>query len=1019
MMQSRGSGIAIVLLFIVIVCGCFVPTSAKECYNIDIRNNVGQFAKLQNCTVVIGYLNIVLLERTTETHFKNLTFPELREITGMLVVFRVYGLKTFRTLFPNLTVIRGAHLLANYALVVYDMPHLENLGFRALLSVQRGYVRVDKCIRLCFVHTIDWNKITGTNGGGNYIQKDIMPTCPDGRVACKTCERDLCWNTFNCQRFEAHRYKDCDPKCLGGCIDGKCVVCRVVTDNDNCVDSCDPPKLLDKLSQRCVDGSKCYAEGKIVHDGKCLEECPIGFMNVTHKCQKCKGHCPKTCYGSQIDFIENAEKLRGCTIINGSLQIKLNTDMAQLLDELEENLGAIQEIHGFLKIYRSAPISSLKFLKNLHTIHGEVLENNQFALIIYENSNLQKLFDFSYNRDEMKILNGGMLIHFNQKLCNSEIQRLQNHTTYNKTLDYISADSNGYKHACDMDTIKTDYDVISTSNVTIYWEKYHVDHKGDDDNILAGYLIYYIEAPKTDITTYFGRDSCSRHSWKSELIDLSSMNFDDVKGMYAFNLSELKASTQYAFYVRSYLSSEGINAQSIIKYFKTTIDKLSAPSVSTIMKTSDSVTLGWVMQSSQIPLIANYYIDVYKRPYSKESLDTRNYCKHPRTEDTNEDDYPAKHCCSDHDEETYQILRRHTSYETNLNCEEDPFQPGCHLFEYDRFKRELEFLVTHCHLYHGQNSPICRSPNIKYTGKREGSIGDDTGFRIFVDKHHTNFTVPNLAPYTLYTFQVFACQDLYDCGPYYSMNERTTIDIVADLTMNFSMIDEPEEKSVELMWLEPLVPNGLTVAYKVEMRRMEGGEQEYETVCIMRRDHELNNNIFKYHTFDMTPGIYGFRVKAISVAMDGPWSEWVFYYVEEKHMSTATKVALSVVGIGILAIAVSCGLFWWTRHQRKSSKAEDTVVLMSAIEPQQSEDDNFLEMREIIRERQQEAEQSQAAQAERQEEEEPQPGPSRPPRPAPKPVSPVKGFVCKFRLDEGDDEESDDEGKYKARVIFE
>ncbi|GAB0096780.1 insulin receptor [Sergentomyia squamirostris] len=953
------------------MCGFFVgETTARECGSIDIRNKLSQFEKLRNCTVVSGYLNIVLLDRFNESHWTNLSFPELREITGMLVIFRVFGLKSFKQLFPNLTVIRGQDVLANYALVVFEMPDLENLGLRSLLSVQRGYVRIEKNPKLCYANTIDWDKITQT-AGGNYIQKDIRSDCPNATTNCTGCEPKFCWSPHNCQRFEGSyllpHFQNCDYKCLGGCKNNTCFVCRGITDGEKCVDTCEPPKILNIQSVRCITKQKCIAEGKIVHDGKCLSDCPNGFMNVTNKCQRCKNSCPKVCYGMQIDFIENAEKLRGCTILNGSLQIKLNTDMAKLLEELESNLGGIQEIYGFLKIYRSAPITSLNFLRSLHTIHGEELENGQFALVVYENSNLQKLFDFDYNRDEMNILNGGMMFHYNQKLCYTEIQNLQKRSIYNKTLDYISKESNGYKHACDMETIRVDFDIISTTSVRIFWEQYHTNEK----STLEGYLIYLIEAPKKDITTYFGRDSCSRHSWRPDMISKENLVYDKSRQMYAYNITDLVPGTQYAFYVRTYLSSEGINAQSIIKYIQMPIDRLSAPAVKTIQKTSDSITLGWHVQPAQKSLVAHFNVEMYERPYNQALLDTRDYCAYPRRDEMEGDKNEAKNCCSaDHDDETYQILKLHTNFEPYIDCDEDPFQPGCHLFEYDRFVRQVELLAHQCHLFHGHNSLICQNTNTagftRWAGKRDSTVGDTSTIRIRVDSFKNNITVNNLMPYTLYTFQVFACSVDFVCSSYYSHNERTTVDVVADIVRNVSIFDAWEGQSIALQFMEPFEPNGLTVAFKVEIRRMEGN-QETETVCITRKEHALNKNIFQYETFDMLPGLYSFRVQAISLATDGPWSDYIFYRVIEKETTTIVQKVVAGICITVSFLIVLFGVFWWTKHYETGRQerriVEDRVDLLSAqdLDPdQQNDNKEILEMHELIREKQRRAEMSES-----------------------------------------------------------
>lgn len=46
------------------------------------------------------------------------------EITGYLLFFRVFGLKSLSNLFPNLAVIRGERLKSHYALIIYEMTDL-------------------------------------------------------------------------------------------------------------------------------------------------------------------------------------------------------------------------------------------------------------------------------------------------------------------------------------------------------------------------------------------------------------------------------------------------------------------------------------------------------------------------------------------------------------------------------------------------------------------------------------------------------------------------------------------------------------------------------------------------------------------------------------------------------------------------------------------------------------------------------------------------------------------------------
>jgi insulin receptor len=92
---------------------------------VDIRNSVDAFQRLSKCRVVEGFVQIVLIDHATESSFSNLSFPNLREITHYLLLYRVNGLRSLGRLFPNLAVIRGETLFLNYALVVFEMIHLQ------------------------------------------------------------------------------------------------------------------------------------------------------------------------------------------------------------------------------------------------------------------------------------------------------------------------------------------------------------------------------------------------------------------------------------------------------------------------------------------------------------------------------------------------------------------------------------------------------------------------------------------------------------------------------------------------------------------------------------------------------------------------------------------------------------------------------------------------------------------------------------------------------------------------------
>lgn len=107
-----------------------MKADSKICGNLDIRNELSQLEKLRNCTVIVGWLKILLLEGDIkEEDYKPYSFPELTEIKEYLLVYRVYGLTTLASLFPNLSVIRGDVLFHNFALILFDNANLTEVSF--------------------------------------------------------------------------------------------------------------------------------------------------------------------------------------------------------------------------------------------------------------------------------------------------------------------------------------------------------------------------------------------------------------------------------------------------------------------------------------------------------------------------------------------------------------------------------------------------------------------------------------------------------------------------------------------------------------------------------------------------------------------------------------------------------------------------------------------------------------------------------------------------------------------------
>ena len=128
------------------------------------------------------------------------------------------------------------------------------------------------------------------------------------------------------------------------------------------------------------------------------------------------------------------------------------------MNELGHYLGRVIEITGFLKISRSFPIVSLDFLENLEVIRGINNKKKFYSLYLLENENLAKLFPLKnkngkpvriyQQKDDGAVEPGQAFIHYNAKLCRSEIQAMINASGIEPTSSDISFVTNGDKAVC-------------------------------------------------------------------------------------------------------------------------------------------------------------------------------------------------------------------------------------------------------------------------------------------------------------------------------------------------------------------------------------------------------------------------------------------------------------------------------------------------------------------------------------------------------------------------------------------
>lgn len=201
--------------------------------------------------------------------------------------------------------------------------------------------------------------------------------------------------------------------------------------------------------------------------------------------------------------------------------------------------------------------------------------------------------------------------------------------------------------------------------------------------------------------------------------------------------------TQYAYYVQTKFDGDVFQGQGLseINYFTTQIDNLTQVlRFSTINKTTSSITLQWDVIEKEVEYIQLYSIDIIKQPDEKVVLH-RNYCLDPpQLQNTkfkskiNGDGLEVKReecCCEEYD-----------FAKMNSDSIDDAF-----VNRYRRRRREKTDTTYKNYVNSTSFLPSQAPENV--------------------------YEIVGLEPYTLYTFQMFACINIDFCSAYAMHSQRT------------------------------------------------------------------------------------------------------------------------------------------------------------------------------------------------------------------------------------------------------
>ncbi|KAL6112769.1 igf1r [Pungitius sinensis] len=960
---------------------CLRPATAEICGpSIDIGNDIIEFRRLENCTVVEGYLQILLIgdknnKNVHQDDFSSLSFPKLTMITDYLLLFRVSGLDSLSTLFPNLAVIRGRNLFYNYALVIFEMTSLKDIGLYNLKNITRGAIRIEKNPELCYLDSIDWSLILDAEFNnyiaGNKQSKECSDVCPGIMENNPQCRKTMfnnnynyrCWNSNYCQKECPEKCarlacttdgECCHPQCLGSCTapnsDTACAACAHYYHQGRCVADC-PRDTYKFEGWRCISKELCSKvhlpdfNSFVIHGGECMSECPHGYMQATPNsmfCKACDGLCDKVCEEKVIDSVDAAQSLKGCTVIKGNLHINIRRGH-NMVAELESFTGLIQRVTGNVRIRHSHTLSSLAFLRNLRHIDGDNLLEDMYAFLAVDNQQLQYLWD--WKQHNLTIKAGKLSFRANPKLCMSEIRKMWEKTGIQGNFDESDFRNNGDRASCESTILTFKSNTTSSTRIKLTWQRY----RPPDYRDLISFIVYYKEAPFQNITEFEGQDGCGSNSWNMVDVELRP-DKDSDPGVL---LSNLKPWTQYAVFVKAITlmveDKHLPSAKSKVVYIRTSP---SAPSMPQDVRAYSNSTTQLVVRWSQ-PISPNgnqtYYLVRWQQQAEDRELYQHNYCSKELkipiriaaigVGDQEEETKPTKPdhngpdkgpCCpcpksvEDLEAEAADASYRKVFENFLHNSIFTPRPP-------DRRRRDLFAAANSTQprriRLHG-NSSTAPPQQAAGNGSAAVDVGPADVEFDFVEQavEERELQISGLQPFTVYRIDIHACnRQVQRCSAAEFVFSRTRPAEKADDILGPVTWDGHEDW-VFLRWSEPPHPNGLILMYEIKFKLAAESEKHECVSGQMYRDQRgvrLSN---------LGPGNYSVRVRATSLAGNGSWTRPLDLYVAERY----ENMLYAMIFVPILIIFLVCLLvpLLVVLSRKRSSDRLGNGVLYASVNPE-------------------------------------------------------------------------------------
>lgn len=194
--------------------------------------------------------------------------------------------------------------LPNY--VLHDNKCVQDCPLKYFHNTQTDTCQ--SCPSLCYICSNKDSCIICEEQYYNYNGK-CVERCPDGYYniektkICVPCEIDNC--------------KQCSSTKCEDCLNGYFLMGSAANNDLKCVVTCPEgyyrdlsgpsPKCLPcgSACKECINSETCYVcenEGLVLHNGKCISSCPLGYTRVGNNCVSCKDSNCLVCAPGSVDY---------------------------------------------------------------------------------------------------------------------------------------------------------------------------------------------------------------------------------------------------------------------------------------------------------------------------------------------------------------------------------------------------------------------------------------------------------------------------------------------------------------------------------------------------------------------------------------------------------------------------------------------------------------------------------------------------------------------------------------------